>query len=135
MQDFHVRLRAIRKVNKATQKQAAVAAGVTERNYQDWEYGNTKPGFDSLIALANFFNVTVDYLVGNGLYGKLSDHPDAKPILQKSIDTLLGKKLLSKMNIDSISELPDPLFCQIAASLIKDFSFDENGTLTIYWNI
>ena len=64
MQDFYVHLRAIRKSFKATQKQVAVAVGVTERNYQDWEYGNTKPGFDALIALADYFDVSLDYLVG-----------------------------------------------------------------------
>lgn len=64
MQDFYVHLRAIRKSRKTTQKQVAVAVGVTERNYQDWEYGNTKPGFDALVALADYFNVSLDYLVG-----------------------------------------------------------------------
>ena len=64
MQDFYVHLRAIRKGHKATQKQVAIAVGVTERNYQDWEYGNTKPGFDTLIALADYFDVSLDYLVG-----------------------------------------------------------------------
>lgn len=61
---FHEHLRAIRKSKKSTQKQVAVAAGVTERNYQEWEYGNIKPGFDALIALADFFDVSLDYLVG-----------------------------------------------------------------------
>lgn len=64
MQDFYVHLRTIRKDHKATQKQVALAVGVTERNYQDWEYGNTKPGFDALVALADFFDVSIDYLVG-----------------------------------------------------------------------
>lgn len=64
MQGFNSHLRTIRKNFKFTQKQVAVAVGVTERNYQDWEYGNTKPGFDALIALADFFDVSLDYLVG-----------------------------------------------------------------------
>lgn len=60
---FKDHLRAIRKERKRTQKEAA-AAGVTERNYQDWEYGKTKPTFDTLIALADYFGVSLDYLVG-----------------------------------------------------------------------
>ena len=51
---FKDHLRAIRKERKHTQREAAAAAGVTERNYQDWEYGKTKPTFDTLIALADF---------------------------------------------------------------------------------
>lgn len=61
---FKDHLRTIRKSKNATQKDVAIAVGVTERNYQDWEYGNTKPGFDALIALADYFNVSLDYLVG-----------------------------------------------------------------------
>ena len=64
MVPFNEHLRTIRKQSKSTQKQVAVAVGVTERNYQDWEYGQYKPGFDTLIALADYFDVSLDYLVG-----------------------------------------------------------------------
>lgn len=64
MTPFAARIKEIRKLKKLTQKQVAVAIGVAERNYQEWEYGKTKPGFDSLIALADFFDVSLDYLVG-----------------------------------------------------------------------
>ena len=64
MLEFHEHLRDIRKTHKSTQKQVANAIKVSERNYQDWEYGNTKPGFDALIALADYFDVSLDYLVG-----------------------------------------------------------------------
>lgn len=62
--NFNERLKTIRKRLKYTQKQVATGLGITERNYQDWEYGRNKPGFDSLIALADFFNVSLDFLVG-----------------------------------------------------------------------
>lgn len=64
MIEFKDHLRKIRKSHKSTQKQVAASVGVTERNYQDWEYGNIKPGFDALIALADYFDVSLDYLVG-----------------------------------------------------------------------
>ena len=64
MLEFKDHLRTIRKSHKSTQKQVATAIGVAERNYQDWEYGNIKPGFDALIALADYFGVSLDYLVG-----------------------------------------------------------------------
>lgn len=62
--EFKEHLKKIRKEKKCTQKQVALTIGTTERNYQDWEYGKTKPGFDSLLALADFFDVSLDYLVG-----------------------------------------------------------------------
>ena len=69
MQVFNEHLRSIRKLQNKTQKETAQAVGANERNYQDWEYGRNKPGFDSLVALADFFNVSLDYLVGR------SDNP------------------------------------------------------------
>lgn len=61
---FKDRLRSIRKNKGCTQKQVAIAVGASERNYQDWEYGNKKPAFDTLIELADFFSVSLDYLMG-----------------------------------------------------------------------
>jgi len=58
------RLKELRKAHRATQKTVAAAIGTTERQYQDYEYGKNKPGCDILIALADFFNVSIDYLVG-----------------------------------------------------------------------
>lgn len=53
-----------RKYAKITQKQAAHAAGVGERLYQSYEYGKVIPSATVLIALADFFDVSLDYLVG-----------------------------------------------------------------------
>ena len=57
-------LRRFRKTYKVTQKQAANAAGASERNYQDYEYGKVVPAVTVLIALADAYNVSLDYLVG-----------------------------------------------------------------------
>ncbi len=57
-------LKRCRKMKKATQKQASVAAGVSESMYQFYEYGKNEPTASVLIALADFFDVSLDYLVG-----------------------------------------------------------------------
>ena len=49
---------------KITQKQAAEIAGVAERVYQSYEYGKVVPTATVLIALADFYNVSLDYLCG-----------------------------------------------------------------------
>lgn len=53
-----------RKYANITQKQAAQAAGVAERLYQSYEYGKVIPSALVLIALADYFDVSLDYLVG-----------------------------------------------------------------------
>ena len=47
-----------------TQKQAAAGAGVAERLYQSYEYGKHEPTASVLIALADFYGVSLDYLCG-----------------------------------------------------------------------
>ena len=57
------RLKLLRKEHGYTQKEAAEGAGIIEQLYQKYEYGN-KPAYDNLLALADFFNCSVDYLMG-----------------------------------------------------------------------
>lgn len=57
-------LRRFRKDHHVTQKKAAEAAGVAERVYQSYEYGKVVPTISVLVALADFFDVSLDYLVG-----------------------------------------------------------------------
>ena len=64
MNDFAKRLRIIRKKKGLTQKQLAVEVGASERGIQSYEIGERNPAFDHLIALADYFDVSIDYLVG-----------------------------------------------------------------------
>ncbi|MBQ7973935.1 MAG: helix-turn-helix transcriptional regulator [Clostridia bacterium] len=38
--------------------------GLSRTSSQNWRNHNSKPGTDALIKIANYFNVSVDYLVG-----------------------------------------------------------------------
>ena len=65
-------LKRCRKLRKVTQKQAATAANVSESMYQFYEYGRNEPTASVLIALADYFDVSLDYLVGR------SDDPERR---------------------------------------------------------
>jgi transcriptional regulator with XRE-family HTH domain len=58
------RLRDFRKERGLTQRSVAIGVGLTERNYQALEYGNYNPRMDTVLALADYFGVSIDYLVG-----------------------------------------------------------------------
>ena len=49
---------------EAYTQQVADASQTTLRQYQRFEKGEQKPGFDNLIRLADCFQVSLDYLVG-----------------------------------------------------------------------
>lgn len=61
---FCERLRLLRDKRGLSQQQAAESLGMTRNGYQNYELGRRKPTFDCLIALANFFEVSLDYLCG-----------------------------------------------------------------------
>jgi transcriptional regulator with XRE-family HTH domain len=42
----------------------AAFLGITERGYQCYEQGEREPPIAKLIALADYFDVSIDYLVG-----------------------------------------------------------------------
>lgn len=64
MIEFRIRLRAIRMEKGKTQKQTAEALGMNLRSYQFYEQGASEPNIAKLIVLADFFDVTLDYLMG-----------------------------------------------------------------------
>lgn len=47
-----------------TQQECANAVGVTLRAWQTYEQGIREPKFETLCAIADFFNITTDYLLG-----------------------------------------------------------------------
>ena len=73
MATFSERLKELRKTNKVTQKQAAIKTQIVERVYQSYEYGKVIPTATALIALADYFNVSIDYLVGRTNNPKVND--------------------------------------------------------------
>ncbi len=64
MSVFSTKLKEIRISNNVTQKQLADFLGINERSYQNYEYGNREPNFDITVKLANYLEVSVDYLLG-----------------------------------------------------------------------
>ena len=64
MKLFPERLKECRKKKGLTQKECAKKLDMTETAYQRYEYGTRKPEIEKLIAMADYFDVSLDYLVG-----------------------------------------------------------------------
>lgn len=64
MSNFSLRMKELRKERKMTQQELADAFSVRVRTYQGYEYGDSYPEVAKLIALADYFDVSLDYLVG-----------------------------------------------------------------------
>lgn len=64
MEPFGKRLKELRKREKKTQVEMAKMLDCTDRHYQRMEYGYVNVPSLTLIALADYFRVTTDYLLG-----------------------------------------------------------------------
>lgn len=61
---FSKRLKEIREERGFSQQKLALELGYTQPCISKWEAGEREPSLDDVIAVAIFFNVTTDYLLG-----------------------------------------------------------------------
>lgn len=68
MATFEERLTALRAAAGVSQQTIGDMLGVTRWSVHNYETGKNRPDYDGLLALADYFDVSLDYLVGR------SDH-------------------------------------------------------------
>ncbi len=61
---YNERIREIREDNSLTQQKIADLLHIGQRTYADYESGKTRIPVDSLLILAKFYNVSMDYITG-----------------------------------------------------------------------
>lgn len=113
------RIKELRNLKKLTAEKVANSIDIDRSTLSNIERGDKTPGMEILIKLANFYNVTTDYILG------LSDSPapipdNIKQILDQTSDTdeivaVLNKnekikdskieKMINDLDEDSMSEL------------------------------
>ena len=62
------RLRALREDKDLRQIDVSNATGIDQKTLSNYETGKTLPNSDALILLADFFNVSIDYLLGRSTH-------------------------------------------------------------------
>ena len=97
--DFQDRLFSLRRQAGLSQDELANLLGVTRQAVQKWEAGTSRPDMDNLVSLAEYFQVSLDYLVT----GKEPTPPPAPTVINnyyhpwyeyKSKRTLFGLPLV-----------------------------------------
>ena len=64
MSIFSQRLQELKIKRNVMQKDVAEAIGVPLRTYQRYEYGEREPQLSTLVRMADFYGVSLDYLAG-----------------------------------------------------------------------
>jgi transcriptional regulator with XRE-family HTH domain len=79
---FGERLRFLREERELTQQQVAEAIDSSQQKISNYENETVEPDCDTLMKLADFFETTVDYILGRsnqrrpeGMYAALSELP------------------------------------------------------------
>lgn len=76
--NFNKNLKKIREKNKITTNTLASAIKVKPYTITDWETGRSEPSIKNLIKLSQYFNVSVDFLIGN----KIDENSSYKEIIK-----------------------------------------------------
>jgi len=100
-------LKLLRGIANKTQEEMAEIIGVDRITYHRYEKGLRQPSLENMIKLADYFNVTLDYLLGR------TDSPSAEkenkePVLDESI-TKAAAHGPDGANSDAIALLNDRL--------------------------
>ena len=64
MQILAKRLKELREERRIYQRELAEILGMSFRGYQNYETGQSEPKLATLIVLADYYQVSIDYLVG-----------------------------------------------------------------------
>lgn len=80
---FSKRLRYLRKEKKLSQQKIADYLGISRQGYGKYEDGRSEPDHQTLVELATYFNVTIDYLLGRTNNPEVSEENEKDKIINK----------------------------------------------------
>ncbi len=84
------RIKELREKNNLRQVDVSAETGIDQRSLSNYETGKTNPDSFTIIKLADFFNVTCDYLLGvtDSEYSNLQVIVKELEDIKKRIDTI-----------------------------------------------
>lgn len=86
------RIRELRKEKGLTQLQFCQKLNITQSTLSGWECGRWQPDNDTLIKLAEYFSVTVDYILGRN--ESFSSDDEQKNIIERPPYDITDKQLI-----------------------------------------
>ena len=110
---FPVVLKNLRNQKKMTQAETAELLGIDRSTYTKYESGGSTPSFDMLQKIADFFEVSVDYLLGrtderqnNNINDNDNDWPPEAKVLFREVKRLTPEQieLVTKLVKEFVNE-------------------------------
>ena len=140
------RLKELRKEKKLTQQELADIIGVTKRTYIYWEKGERIPKSDKAQQLADYFGVSVAYLLG---YSEYVDSQEAVYQLQQKdpndpyfhvrgrISAILGDDMLEELERQYVTGYDEPDFDHLFSflSAVNQLTYMKEEELLLNFGI
>ncbi|MEF9974907.1 MAG: helix-turn-helix transcriptional regulator [Clostridia bacterium] len=110
MSDFHQNLKALREARGITQEALADQIGVAKSTISMYEKGNREPNFETLEALADYFNVNLALLLGDCAQTRPAglSEDEALLILNYRALSMAGKRYI-KQTMALAAHIPETL--------------------------
>lgn len=93
-------LKLLRKQNNLTQKQLGEITNIRRVNISRYEKGEVEPTFNILIKLADYFNVSIDYLIGHRQNNKI-DISELNEVQQNIIKMTTELNEINSVRVES----------------------------------
>lgn len=93
-----MKLKELRKEKNKTQDEMSKILNIARSTYNGYEQNISEPNIDTLCKLADYYNITLDYLVGrefNNDLGYLDDNDKNLIQISKQLSTINKIKLLA----------------------------------------
>lgn len=81
------RLKSLRESKQLTQQELADKLNLSRVRYNNYETGKRSPDYDTLQVIANFYDVSIDYLLGN------TDNPNSEITLTDKDEKDIAKTM------------------------------------------
>ena len=103
MSDFKTRMKELRKELGLTQEELGAKFHLNKSSISKYEKGIQTPDMESLMNISNFFNVSLDYLIG------VSNIKNPKEIIYSNAFHSISDNGLTKEDIDIVKAMIEQL--------------------------
>lgn len=113
------RLKELREAKGMNMRETARALNMPYTTYVNYEKGVREPNSETLIAIANFYNTSIDYLIGKSDVFRFPIENNIIPMPQTKIIPLLGtiacgEPIIAEENIEGYADVPEHIRADFA---------------------
>ncbi len=105
-------IRKLRKARNLSQETLSAQLGIAYRTYGSWERGEREPDFQTLCAIADYFGVSTDELLGRAPFEVKKEAPPEKPDGVKRVQITIPQSASEEQQREALEALVQQMVCQ-----------------------